>query len=137
MCHLSPPPPPRPRNMAEETGNDNQVVQGNEIVPSNEEAQAEEVQGDELVPAEDLTQATPEAPSTALVKALGLACRSAMQVGHLWLGGVPISRRLTRGSRLAGMAGRREPTEMAQVLEGIDATSFFDFSEKMTVRCNG
>ncbi|EEE64835.1 zinc finger BED domain-containing protein RICESLEEPER 2-like [Oryza sativa Japonica Group] len=42
--------------MAEETGNDNQVVQGNEIVPSNEEAQAEEVQGDELVPAEDLTQ---------------------------------------------------------------------------------
>uniref|UniRef100_A0A0E0DUX3 Uncharacterized protein n=1 Tax=Oryza meridionalis TaxID=40149 RepID=A0A0E0DUX3_9ORYZ len=70
--------------MAEETGNDNQVVQGNEIVPSNEEAQAEEVQGDELVPAEDLTQgdealfcakdwlqyspATPEAPSTALVK---------------------------------------------------------------------
>ncbi|EEC79762.1 hypothetical protein OsI_21153 [Oryza sativa Indica Group] len=42
--------------MAEETGNDNQVVQGNEIVQSNEEAQAEEVQGDELVPAEDLTQ---------------------------------------------------------------------------------
>uniref|UniRef100_A0A0E0DUX2 Uncharacterized protein n=1 Tax=Oryza meridionalis TaxID=40149 RepID=A0A0E0DUX2_9ORYZ len=54
--------------MAEETGNDNQVVQGNEIVPSNEEAQAEEVQGDELVPAEDLTQenALSEAISASL-----------------------------------------------------------------------
>ncbi|BAH93016.1 zinc finger BED domain-containing protein RICESLEEPER 1 [Oryza sativa Japonica Group] len=42
--------------MAEETSNDNLVVQGNEIVPSNGEALAEEVQGDELVLAEDLIQ---------------------------------------------------------------------------------
>lgn len=42
--------------MTEETGNDFQMVQGYEIVPSNEEAHAEEVQGDELVLAEDLAQ---------------------------------------------------------------------------------